>query len=859
MAAVAGAKKNIIEKFCRLPLIFWEHAGQHAHTVAYQTRRPGLSVYLSAAEIVFVREERKGEFYALGLAFVNPNEHVVMEGRNPSETKIHCLLGNDPARWRRNLPAYHEVVYRDLWPNIDMVIKEDTGHLKYDLLVKPGANIEHIRFSYRGARRLSLDSDGCLVIHTNRGTFREAKPVSYQLIGGTKVMVDSRFILCDEDTDSNRYGFVIGSPYDPAYPLVIDPVLLYSTFLGGNDFDTGLDIAVDGSGQAYVTGSTSSVNFPTTADAFSQVFSGNRDAFVTKLNAAGTALVYSTFIGGDDFDEATNIAIDEAGQVYITGTTESSNFPVTTGAFQTSNPGVASGFVTKLNADGSDLVYSTYLGGSESTTGNAIAVDASGNAYVVGVTSSEDFPVTPDAFQTDFAGIFDGFLTKLNANGTDLVYSTFNGGSGSDFGTGVAVTPAGNAVISGSTLSADFPVTPGSYQTTFTGFEDAFAARFNTTGTALDFATFIGGDDFQTGDSVAIDLQENVYVTGTTSSPDFPTTPGAFQTTLAGPSDAYVTKLNAAGSDLVYSTYLGGTGEETGLDIEVDAGGNAYVTGATDSPDFPVTPGAFQSVFGGVQDAFATVVNTAGNALVYSTYLGGDGLDTGEGIAVDSSFNFYVTGSTQSVDFPTSPGAFQTSLAGQRNAFVTKFGTLTPVPGPTGPQGPTGPAGPQGAQGPQGVPGVPGPQGVPGAQGLQGPAGPQGPHGPQGARGVPGPHGPRGPQKGLDVRRGPKGLPGAPGVPGPQGPIGPAVLRKPERRLVIKRKRKKRKMFRRKKIVRAKSCARRTFRIKKARVCINRRNKRNGHHQHRRSRRSKRPCRMIKIRHVERSCALKKK
>jgi len=720
--------------YCRLPMVFWEYVDQEGKTAGYHTRKPGVSINFLPSEVLFVFEEKKGH-RLLALRFADCNKDVVIEGCDPGEGKIHYFIGNNPKRWRSHLTTYHKLIYRELWPNIDLIFKGDPANpmnLKYDLFIRPRAEVGKIRFTYRGAEKLSLDSDGSLLIHTSQGVLRESQLIGYQEIGGTRIPVDTKFIVHDEGDGVYSYGFEIGPQYDPDYPLMIDPVLLYATLLGGNGTDFGLHVAVDASNNAYVTGSTSSVNFPTTPGAFDQTFGGDRDAFVTKFNETGTALVYSTFIGGGEFDEATNIAVDASGQAYITGTTGSADFPTTPNAFQTSIPGIRSGFVTKLNADGSALVYSTYLGGSGDQTGNGIAVDGLGQAYVVGITTSDDFPVTPGALQTANAGLTDGFVTQLNPAGSGLVYSTYIGGSDNDFATGVVITASGSAVFSGTTFSPNFPTTPGAFQTALRGSSDAFVARLNPAGTDLEFATLLGGDSFEAGESVAIDTQENVYVTGSTSSANFPTTPGAFQVDFGGDQDAFVTKFNPAGTALVYSTYLGGTDSDEGIDIVVDAGGNAYVAGETGSPDFPVTPGAFQNTFGGgFSDAFATVVNTAGNALVYSTYLGGNSNDRGNGIAVDNFFNFYVAGSTQSVDFPVSPGAFQTALLGSENAFLAKLGTASPVPGPPGPQGPAGPQGPQGERG------------EPGPQGLQGPAGPQGP---RGERGVPGPPGPPGPK-----------------------------------------------------------------------------------------------------------------
>ncbi|MNO73316.1 Beta-propeller repeat protein [compost metagenome] len=822
MTAVQVAQRKVMNQFGQLPLIFWEYGGTKSEVLRYMTKRPGQSIYFAATEVTFIHEGRNDPYDQLTLQFLNSNENVVVEGRDPAESKIHYFTGKDPNQWRSNLSTYHEILYRELWPRIDLLFRGDAGTLKYDLIVQPQANIDQIRFAYRGAEKLSIDPDGDLLIHTIQGVKREAKPVSYQEINGKRMPVNSRFILHGDAQGHPSFGFQVDSEYHPDYPLIIDPVLIYSTYLGGDVFDSGLHIVVDDSGQAYVAGSTTSADFPTTAGAFSQTFGGATDAFVTKLNETGTALVFSTYLGGSAFDRATSLAIDATGNVFLTGETRSADFPVTPGAFQTTFVGINSCFVTKLNATGSALIYSTYLEGSGDETGNDIAIDSSGNAYVTGVTTSVDFPVTTGAFQTTAPGFTNGFVTKLNADGSALIFSTYLGGTLLNFGTGIVITALGNPIVSGSTFSNDFPVTGTAAQPTFGGTEDAFITRFNTIGSALEYSTYLGGSDAETGDAIAIDAQENVYVTGTTSSTDFPTTSGAFQTALAGSTDAFVTKLNATGTAFLYSSYLGGADFDEGIDIIVDTANNAYVVGSTESADFPVAPGAFQSTLGGGSDAFVTVFNTAGNALVYSTYLGGSSSDTGNGVAVDSSFNIYVTGGTQSINFPTSPGAFQTSLLGTQNAFVTKLGTFTPIPGPigpTGPQGPqgiqgeTGPQGPQGIQGetgpqgPQGLQGVTGPQGPQGLQGVTGPQGPQGvqgetgpqgtqgaqgdpglegpqgaqgdpgPQGPQGAQGNPGPQGPQGGQgepglrglQGVQGMPGPPGTPGVPGIPGPQG------------------------------------------------------------------------------------------
>jgi len=334
---------------------------------------------------------------------------------------------------------------------------------------------------------------------------------------------------------------------------------------------------------------------------------------VTKLNPTGSGLVYSTYLGGSGDDNGTSIGVDAAGNAYVMGGTSSTNFPTTAGAFQrTFGGGISDAFVTKLNPAGSGLVYSTYLGGSGSEGGFGIAVDAGGNAYVTGHTGSTNFPTTTGAFQTSFGGGgFDAFVTKLNSTGSALVYSTYLGSSGTDNGNGIAVDAAGNAYVTGDTTSANFPTTTGAFQTTFRGgFDDAFVTKLNSTGSALVYSTYLGGSSTDNGTSIAVDAVGNAYVTGGTFSTNFPTTTGAFQTTLSGLEDAFVTKLNPLGTGLVYSTYLGGSGSDVGDGITVDAlpTPNAYVTGFTDSTNFPTTAGAFQTTLGGGEDAFVAKI-----------------------------------------------------------------------------------------------------------------------------------------------------------------------------------------------------------------------------------------------------------
>jgi beta-propeller repeat-containing protein len=700
--AVADAR--VSEAYGKLPLHFEANRGQTHEEVRFLARGSGYSLYLTAGEAVLVlagsNPDAKRDAHRtperlstptratpvvvrMGLVGAAPKPHV--RGLEELPGKANYFIGKDPAKWRTNVPTYAKVHYREVYPGIDLLYYGNQRQLEYDFVVAPGADPEAIALGFQGIERLEIDAEGEVVLHAGGGAIRQRKPVIYQEIDGNRRKIDGAYVL----KGANQVAFQVAA-YDRSRPLVIDPVLFYSTYLGGNSQDQGDGIAVDTAGNAYVTGFTESINFPTTTAAFQTTLAGGFDAFVTKLNATGSALVYSTYLGGSDWDFGFAIVVDAAGNAYVTGQTLSTNFPTTLGAFQPVFGGPGDAFVTKLDPAGSILVYSTYLGGSLSDIGFRIAVDATGNAYVAGFTESINFPTTTAAFQTTSPGGFDAFVTKLNLTGSAVVYSTYLGGSNFDVGTGIAVDAAGNAYVTGLTNSNNFPTSLGAFQPAFGGGEtDVFVTKLGPTGSGLVYSTYFGGSNGrEQGFGIAVDATGNAYVSGATRSTDFPTTMGAFQTTYGGGNvDAFVAKFNPPGSALVYSTYLGASGGDAAFGIAVDAGGNAYVTGQTGSTDFPTTTGAFQPTFGGGGlDAFVTKVNPLASGLVYSTYLGGSGDDVGVGIAVDAmpSPNTYVTGFTGSTNFPTTTGAFQTTFGGgSEDAFVTKIADIMSPPAPT--------------------------------------------------------------------------------------------------------------------------------------------------------------------------------
>ncbi len=527
----------------------------------------------------------------------------------------------------------------------------------------------------------SIDGSGALALQTDLGTLRDVPPSSYQMIDGARVPVNSGYVLdaADSVTKGVRpYGFSLGS-YRHDSELVVDPGIEYSTFLGGSSHELAAGIAVDATGSVYVVGTTQSPDFPTTAGAFRRTgAAGNfSDVFVSKINSTGTALIYSTFIGGSDLDFGRRIAVDRLGNAYITGQTKSTNFPTTAGAFDRSfnvltcpRCGIDQydAFVAKLNPAGSALVYSTFLGGTDIDDARGIAVDGSGNAYVTGETTSPDFPTTAGALSRTNHGAYDVFVTKLNAAGSALIYSTYLGGTDVDNGERIAVDADGQALVLGFSSSSDFPTTAGALDVTANGGFDITLTKLNAAGTGLVYSTFLGGSDSEFAGGLAVDAAGNTYVSGTTASVNFPTTAGAVDRTQQG-GDAFVSKINPAGSALIYSTLLGGTASDGATAVQADAAGNAWVTGITSSIDFPVTPNAAPTSFHGVADAFVTELNAQGSALLYSTYLGGTQSDGGDDAALEEGLGIYVAGHTYSSDFPATAAAYDTAFNGDPSIF----------------------------------------------------------------------------------------------------------------------------------------------------------------------------------------------
>jgi len=693
--------------FGKLPLSFEANMGQADGRVKFLSHANGLSLFLTKDEAVVVlkrashRRPNATRQAINSTPTSNPTDSLIgatiwmqllganvstrVEGAGELSGKANYFIGNDPLKWRTNVPTFAQVKYENVYPGVDLIYYGNQSSLEYDFVVAPGADPGLIALRFRGGSDVVVDQNGDLLLNSEDVRFQ--KPAVYQNSDGARRPVESQYVM----TANNTIRFTVGD-YDSSKPLVIDPVLVYSTYLGGSVQDSGTGIAVDASANAYVVGQAFSFDFPT-VNALQPSNAGAgfdpANVFITKINASGSALVYSTYLGGSGRDSGSGIAVDLSGNVYVTGRANSFDFPTVNAlqAVSTACCGVngTTGFVSKLNPAGAALIYSTYLGGFGEDSGNAIAADATGNAYVTGMTSSPifpqpcsscNFPTTPNALQPNLGGTpgsaRNAFVTKINPDGSAFVFSTYLGGSSDDEGNGIAVDTAGSVYVTGSASSSNFP-TANAFQPALKGTRNAFVTKINASGSSFIYSTYLGGTGDDRGSGITADSSSNAYVTGETSSADFPTI-NPLQSTLLGDANAFLTKINPSGSALVYSTFLGGGGLDGASGIAVDHLGNAYISGFTESTNFPIL-NALQPTFGGgFADGFVAEINASGNALVYSTFLGGSGGDLAFDIALDPLGNVYVTGSTDSTNFPTSnPLQHTLGSAGATNAFVAKI------------------------------------------------------------------------------------------------------------------------------------------------------------------------------------------
>ena len=683
-------RSSMQDAYRRLPLYFVENRGQAGERVKYYQRGGGHTAYFTPEGISFALGD-KGVQATLTAAGMRKGVDIVAS--EPLKGRVNHFVGDDPGRWVQDVPTFGSLTYKDIYQGVDLRFYGNNSQMEYDIILRPGADPRQVTLEYAGVENISVTEKGDLLVKlAGRDTITQKRPVVYQEVNGERVPREGSFEVLQHSGDRFSYGFRLAS-YDPGKTLVIDPAITYSSYLGGTDGELIYTIAADASGNVYVAGFTLSADYPTTPNSVARSIAGDHDCFVTKIDPSG-ALAYSTYLGGSDYDTVFAMAVDSSGNIYLGGTTGSIDFPVTqNGTPKNSAPG-GDGFIAKIDGSGA-LVYSTCLGGSGGDEIHAVAVDASGNAYVAGVTLSTDFPVkNPMAGQESlhlggcatYNDCMDGFVAKLDQSGA-LAYSTYFGGSGDDEISSIAVDTSGNIYVGGLTNSPDFPIKnpitgQGSVHQGNCGSracDDGFVAKINPSG-ALVYSTYLGGNGEDEVVSVAVDASGNVYAAGNTGSPDFPTTSGAFSANPGGNSVGFISRINASGSSLTYSTCLGGNG--TGISgMAVDASGNVYVAGNTSPSDFPTTPDAIPTNPGSFWAGFITKMNASGSALLYSTCLGWTDNDNDmiTAMAADVSGNMYVAGYTYSSFFPITPNATYPTHGADQSGITHQAGFIMRV------------------------------------------------------------------------------------------------------------------------------------------------------------------------------------
>lgn len=695
-AAGITTDQNVHAKFAALPLAFEENVGQTDPQVKYMARAEGYRLFLADHNAVFSLDSRSSKppvhhgpmaiqsmeslasrqnrGVAIYMRLTGSNPKAQLQASEPLPGKVNYYLGGNKSSWYPGVSQYAKVSYENVYPGIDLAYYGQRNKLEFDFILAPQSNPATIRLAFRGTQSLEIDNSGSLRIGSGLASIIMHKPVAYQQENGIRHIVDSHFVIGAQHT----IGFEVAD-YDRSRELVIDPSVTYSTYLGGSAEDEAYAIAVDSAGNTYITGATDSPTFPV-----SLAGGPNFDAFVSEMNPSGTALLYSTFIGGssgngDNYGRG--IAVNTTG-TYVVGNTSSSNFP----ALVTIGPaGGTDVFVAKLGSTGS-TVQLTRIGGSGTDSGNGIVIDSAGAAYIGGETHSTDFPLAGPQIQTTNPAGDDGFVAKLDSNGSVLDYSTYLGGStGGSLVTGIGLDGSNNAYVAGITVASDFQTTTGALQTTPPGSDDnTFVTAIKADGSAMMYSTFLGGSGTNDALAIAVDSAGEAYIAGDTNSTNFPTV-NAAQGTLKGAHDVFVSKLNAGGSALLFSTYFGGTLDDAGTGIALDSFNDVYVTGRTFSSDYPTAGSPFQSSLSGTTDAFVTELSNTGFT-VYSSFLGGTGDEnslSGDttlpplgAVAVDSTSNAYLAGSTNSTTgFPVTASVLQPSYGGGvADGFVAKIG-----------------------------------------------------------------------------------------------------------------------------------------------------------------------------------------
>lgn len=649
-----------------MPLAFEANQGQTAPEVRFLARGEGYVVFLREQDAI-LRLGHEGQQIRLALANAQKPSAIAGQGQLPQQS--HYFVGNQPQRWQHGIRNFAQVRYSNVYPGVDLVYHSHQQQLEYDFVLAPGSSPAPIALRLEGADHIEILPNGELALRLGHRVLTQKAPYAYQDIAGRRHTVRAQYARRADNT----IGFALGN-YDPRHPLVIDPVLVYSTFLGGNRADAVTGMAVDKEGAVYVTGETVSIDFPTKGTNLTPYQGAVNYGFIAKFAPNGGSLVYSTIIGGGSNTTPTKIAVDDEGNAYVTGITGARNFPLAN-PVQSNQPGLNIGFVLKLNAKGDQLLFSTYHGGERNDRFNAIAIDKQKNIYVTGAVTSTTFPLV-NAWQTQQGGSGqDLFVAKYTAPNYRLAYSSFYGGTGYEEAYGIAVDDQGYAYITGATRSPEF-ATPGAYQTRYRGTEDAFVAKIRPQG-GPEWFSYLGGTGDEMARDIVLDADKNIWIGGSTSAATFPVTSNAVQPTMAGRWDAFFSKFSNDGSQLLYSTYYGGAaGTNTSYSesvhaLAIDAAGDLYLAGVTRASDFPALR-PLQSFGGGDNDAFLVKFNVARNAIEYSTPFGGSNPDAAYALAVDTMGGVYFGGETFSPNF-TTKNAFRATFGPSSEGFVTKL------------------------------------------------------------------------------------------------------------------------------------------------------------------------------------------
>jgi len=654
-------------KNVRIPWI--KNIGQQHEDVGYYARTFAGTVFISnKGEILYsIPVEGKGSF-AMSEIFIRDNQKVVkkmkVNGEKPSITKVNYFIGNNPEKWRTNVPTFQSVQLGEVWPGIKVKLKAHGNNIEKLFYIAPNADPATIRIQLTGIDDISLNESGELLINTTEGNLAFSKPLAFQYINGIKHLVHVDYYI-----DYNAYGFAVEN-FDPAYALVIDP-LIASTYIGGSNNDFCSDLAIDNLGNIYVTGYTESPDFPSSG----YPYNGNTDIFICELSNDLNTLLASTFIGGTSYDAGFSMVLGSGGNIFISGETSSSNFPTTTGCFDNTFNGGRDNFISKLSNDLSILISSTYIGGSDYEKAYSVSLGALGKVFITGMTSSSDYPTIIGSFSTTHNGLNDAFVSKLSNDLTVLESSTFIGGINDDYSNSIKLDLFGNVFIGGETYSNNFPVTTGSFSTSLNGANDLFIAKLdNGLGSVL-AATFVGGSESENLRQLKLGGLQNIFLVGNSYSPDYPITPGCYDPSLNGFNDVVVSKLSNDLSTLLGSTFIGGSENDFGTSIEFDNSGNIYVTGYTFSSDFPTSPNCYCPSMLGLPDAFISKLSPDFDVLLASTYIGGLNEDYPFSIDMDQNGDLIIAGYTDSPDYPTTPMAYDEVNSGVFDVFLSKIDT----------------------------------------------------------------------------------------------------------------------------------------------------------------------------------------